>query len=88
MPNVNGLQAAANILRENPSIPLALYSLHEISILENQAKAIGVTKFISKADVFASLIPSLQEALARAAAAPAGAAAPAPDSIQNANRRS
>jgi hypothetical protein len=44
-------------------LPVLLYSLHGTSMLEKPAKAIGVAKVISKSDIFASLIQSLEEVL-------------------------
>jgi DNA-binding NarL/FixJ family response regulator len=70
MPEMNGLEAATKILKESPSLPIILYSLHDIPLLEKPAKAVGIAKVISKADVFTSLTSSLEEILPATTLAP------------------
>lgn len=59
MPVMNGLDAAREIAKNNPSLPIAMYTLHQNTIFEKQAYAFGVRRVISKTDVFSALIPSL-----------------------------
>jgi pilus assembly protein CpaE len=59
MPVMNGLEAAREITKTNPLVPIAMYTLHQNPIFQKQAEAYGVRKVISKSDVFAALIPSL-----------------------------
>lgn len=61
MSEMNGLEAAAEIRKHNPSLPIILYSLHESSMLERQAKAVGITKVVPKDAAFDSLIATLQK---------------------------
>ena len=63
MPVVNGLDAAREIGKNHPSLPVAMYTLHQNTMFEKQAQAYGVRKVISKTDVFSALIPSLAEML-------------------------
>ncbi|HKQ86778.1 MAG TPA: response regulator transcription factor [Candidatus Acidoferrales bacterium] len=63
MPVMNGLDAAREIIKHHPELPIVMYTLHNNPFLESQAKAIGVRKFISKTEMFSTLIPSLEEIL-------------------------
>ncbi|MGH9574913.1 MAG: response regulator [Candidatus Acidiferrales bacterium] len=61
MPIMNGLDAAKKIVASNPSVPVAMYTLHQSEFFESQAKAAGVWKVIPKADLFSTLPSSLSE---------------------------
>jgi len=61
MPVMNGLVAAREILKRDPSVPIAMYTMHQNRFFEEEAKAAGVRKVISKTDLFSSLTPSLLE---------------------------
>lgn len=61
MPTMNGLDAAKKIVASNPSVPIAMYTLHQSEFFESQAKAAGVRKVISKTDLFSSLPSSLNK---------------------------
>jgi DNA-binding NarL/FixJ family response regulator len=61
MPKINGLQAAEQILRTHPTVPIVLYTLHKHQLLESKAKALGVRRVIAKGDIFCELIASLEE---------------------------
>jgi DNA-binding NarL/FixJ family response regulator len=61
MPVMNGLEAAEEILKASPSVPVILYTLHQNSFFESRAKAIGVRKVISKGDIFSALLSSMGE---------------------------
>ncbi len=63
MPVMNGLDAAREISKNDPSLPIAMYTLHESPILEKQAQAFGVRKVISQTDIFSALMPSLTDLL-------------------------
>jgi DNA-binding NarL/FixJ family response regulator len=63
MPGKNGLEAAAEILKTQPALPIALYTLHQSPQLQSQGESIGIRKVISKSDMFSALIPSLLEIL-------------------------
>ncbi len=62
MPVMNGLEAAKEIIKNDPSVPIAMYTLVDQSVrFELEAQRIGVRKVISKTDVFQSLASSLDE---------------------------
>jgi DNA-binding NarL/FixJ family response regulator len=62
MPVMNGLEAAKEIIKYDPSMPIAMYTLVDQSVrFESEAQRIGVRKIISKADMFQSLVSSLDE---------------------------
>ena len=66
MPEMNGLEAAGQILRANPAVPVVLYTLGEHQPLESKAKDLGVSRVISKGDLFCELIFNLDELFGRA----------------------
>ncbi len=59
MPVMNGLQAAKEIIKNDPSIPIAMYTLDQSAQFGSEARRIGVRKVISKTDKFQSLASSL-----------------------------
>ena len=62
MPLMNGLEAAREIIKNDPSVPIAMYTLVDQSVrFESEAARIGVRKIISKSDIFQSLVSSLDE---------------------------
>jgi CheY-like chemotaxis protein len=61
MPIMNGLEAAREIMKNNPSTPIAMYTLDQSAQLEPEARKIGVNRVISKAEIFNSLTTSLNE---------------------------
>jgi CheY-like chemotaxis protein len=63
MPNMNGLEAARRIIADDPSLPVAMYTLNKNEFFERLASAAGVRKVISKTEIFSSLLPSLKEIL-------------------------
>jgi DNA-binding NarL/FixJ family response regulator len=67
MPEMDGLEAAKEILKEKPSLPIVLYSLHGTLMLEKPAKAIGIAKVISKTAIFSALLACLDDVLPAAA---------------------
>ncbi len=61
MPIMNGLQAAKEIIKNDPSIPIAMYTLDQSARFESEARRIGVRKVISKTDMFQTLTSSLDD---------------------------
>ena len=64
MPMLNGIEAAREILKALPSVPIVLYTLHRNPQLERDAIEAGIRKVISKGEGSDALIASLQELLA------------------------
>jgi DNA-binding NarL/FixJ family response regulator len=48
MPVLNGLDAARNLQKTMPQVPLMLYSLHADNRVEKEARAIGFRSVLSK----------------------------------------
>ena len=48
MPMLSGLQAAEEILKLMPSVPVVLYTVYDDQQMEAEAKKIGICKVISK----------------------------------------
>lgn len=62
MPVMNGLEAAREIMKNDPSVPIAMYTLVDQSgRFELEAEKIGVRKIISKTDMLQSLASSLDD---------------------------
>jgi DNA-binding NarL/FixJ family response regulator len=49
MPMLSGLQAAEQILKMMPLVPIVLYTMHDNAQVEAEARRIGIRKVISKA---------------------------------------
>jgi len=64
MPMLNGMEAAREILKIMPSVPIVLYPLHKNLQLELDASELGICKVISKGEDSNALIAVLQELLA------------------------
>jgi DNA-binding NarL/FixJ family response regulator len=64
MPMLNGMEAAREILKAMPSVPIVLYTLHKNAQLELDASELGICKVISKGEDSNALIAILQELLA------------------------
>jgi DNA-binding NarL/FixJ family response regulator len=64
MPMLNGIQAAEEILKTTPRVPIVLYTLEKNPLLDLDATKVGISKLISKSDNANSLISSLEELLA------------------------
>jgi DNA-binding NarL/FixJ family response regulator len=67
MPIMNGLDAAREIIKNDPALPIAMYTLDQNTQFELQAQRIGVRKVISKTELFKSLTTSLDEIVAPSA---------------------
>lgn len=65
MPMLNGLEAAAEILKILPNVPIVLYTLHKGAQLDLEAKKIGVCNVLSKDEGQLELIAGLEELLGR-----------------------
>jgi len=63
MPVMNGLQAASEIGKVLPSVPIVLYTLYNLPPLELEAKRVGVRQVVSKPDSEA-LFKTVQSLLA------------------------
>ena len=64
MPMLNGMEAAREILKAMPGVPIVLYTLHKNPQLELDACELGIRKVISKGEDSNALIAILQELLA------------------------
>ena len=64
MPMLSGLQAAEQILKVMPLVPIVLYTMHEYAQLEAEAKKIGIRKVFSKASS-SNLVATLEEILGK-----------------------
>lgn len=63
MPELNGFEAARQISRELPGIPIFLNTLYSSPQVEREAKNAGVHLVISKSEEY-QLIPAIEEAFA------------------------
>lgn len=59
MPGLDGIHAAGEILRQEPSTPILLYTNHVSSILESEAKKAGVRQVFSKNSSVNELLDAL-----------------------------
>lgn len=64
MPMLNGIEAAREILKALPSVPIVLYTVYRNPHLERDAIEAGIRKVISKGEGQDALIASLQGLLA------------------------
>jgi len=67
MPMMDGLHAAIEILRAEPSVPIILYTLHNSAEIELGGKRIGARKVISKMDNSEVLVETIRELLEQTA---------------------
>jgi DNA-binding NarL/FixJ family response regulator len=63
MPVVDGLQAAREIAKVLPSVPVLVYTLHDASWIEVEAKKAGVRRIISKTQSAESLVSAVEQLL-------------------------
>jgi DNA-binding NarL/FixJ family response regulator len=61
MPLANGLQAAQEICRNLPTIPILMYTLYKDEQLESVARSAGVRRVIAKEDGVQSLLCAIEE---------------------------
>jgi DNA-binding NarL/FixJ family response regulator len=64
MPMLSGLEAAAEILKIMPLVPIVLYTMYDNAQLEAEAKKIGILKVVSKANS-SNLVAALEEILGK-----------------------
>jgi DNA-binding NarL/FixJ family response regulator len=90
MPMLNGLEAAEEILKTAPCVPIALYTLHHSSQLQSKANKTGPIKVIAKSDGLLALVTSLRELLGETGDSPESSegilpprSSKKPDSSQN-----
>src|SRR5262245_32856805 len=63
MPEQDGLDAAVEILRAFPSMPIVLFTMYETEALDNEASRAGVHSVISKSKGVRALIAAIEDAL-------------------------
>jgi DNA-binding NarL/FixJ family response regulator len=63
MPMLSGLEAAREIRKAAPSLPIILFTLHKVPQLDLDAAAIGVRKVVSKDDGLPALVSAVEEVL-------------------------
>jgi CheY-like chemotaxis protein len=63
MPVMNGLEAARVLHQIMPQVPVILCSLHTDSVLEREARGLGITAVFSKAENMQTLISKARELL-------------------------
>jgi DNA-binding NarL/FixJ family response regulator len=63
MPVMDGLQAAREIAKVLPSVSVLVYTLHDASWIEMEAKRAGVRRIISKTQSAEALISAVEQLL-------------------------
>jgi DNA-binding NarL/FixJ family response regulator len=66
MPLMNGLAAAAAIVKVSPDVPIILYTMHMSGQLEREAKKVGIRQVVSKTEPFESFVAVVKEMLGAA----------------------
>lgn len=64
MPELNGFEAAAQISKALPSVPILMFTLYASPLVEKKAEMAGVQRVISKSTGY-MLVPAIEEAFAR-----------------------
>ncbi len=72
MPNMNGLEAASQISRSNPDIPVILFSLHLSDELLNHFDAGSIRGAVCKSNAARDLVDAVEKVLAGGTFFPAG----------------
>jgi CheY-like chemotaxis protein len=65
MPRMNGAEAASVLKRLMPAVPIILFTMHEDSVGQSLARAVGVDKVLGKPDGMTRLTESIAELLSR-----------------------
>jgi two-component system chemotaxis response regulator CheY len=65
MPRMNGAEAAPVLKRLMPAVPIILFTMHEDSVGQSLARAVGVDKVLGKPDGITRLTESIAELLGR-----------------------
>jgi DNA-binding NarL/FixJ family response regulator len=68
MPVMNGLDAARQLKRLMPTVPLIMYSLFGDGFVEEQARLVGISELVSKSKPAAVLVSKARSLLCRNAA--------------------
>jgi CheY-like chemotaxis protein len=63
MPVMNGLEAAPELRRMMPTVPIILFTLYNNEVLERRACSAGVTAVVSKAESVKTLLNQADELL-------------------------
>lgn len=61
MPRLNGAETATVLKRLMPTVPVILFTLHDVSVNKTILAAMRVDKVISKADGMTKLLESMRE---------------------------
>lgn len=64
MPELNGFEAARQISKALPGIPILMSTLYASPLVEKEAEKVGVQRVISKSTAY-MLVPAIEEALAQ-----------------------
>jgi two-component system chemotaxis response regulator CheY len=65
MPVMNGLNAARELKRLMPTVPLIMYSAFEDRLVEQQARLVGISELVSKSQPAAILVSKARRLLYR-----------------------
>ena len=65
MPVMNGLEAAAELRRRFPKIPLILFTMYDTSLLEGEASKAGINVVVSKSVDLPTLVNEARKLIAR-----------------------
>ena len=65
MPELNGFEAAGQISKALPGVPILLFTLYACSLVEKEAEKVGVQRVISKSTACNMLVPAIEEAFAQ-----------------------
>jgi DNA-binding NarL/FixJ family response regulator len=64
LPELNGFEAADQISKVLPGVPILMLTLYAFPQVEKEAERVGVQRVISKSTAY-MLVPAIEEALAR-----------------------
>jgi|HubBroStandDraft_6_1064221.scaffolds.fasta_scaffold1003127_1 NarL family two-component system response regulator LiaR len=64
MPELNGFEAAAQISKALPCVPILMFTLYVSPLVEKKAEKVGVQRVISKSTGY-MLVPAIEEAFAQ-----------------------
>jgi DNA-binding NarL/FixJ family response regulator len=65
MPVMDGLQAAREIGKALPSVPILIYTLHKLPAVELEAREAGAREVVSKAEATESLLSAIESLLGK-----------------------
>jgi DNA-binding NarL/FixJ family response regulator len=68
MPMLDGIHAAAEILKVTPSVPIILYTLHDMPHLHLEAKKVGIREVVFKTSDATALAEAIQRVFQETAA--------------------